>query len=421
MSASVDAPGDSADAIQHKYTAIAQWFHWAIAAMIVLQFVLAQLSEWAEHDGERLRQLALLANHKSVGMTILVLAIARLAWRLTHTPPKLPVAMVDWQKSASHWAHVALYGFLFALPVTGWLMSSAAAYSVSWFNVFSWPDLIAPSVAWRDNLKLIHEWLGKALFVTALIHIGAACKHHFIDRDTVLKRMTTTATFSAFIALVGLGAFSLTNVGAKAPAPQHSESSDEIVQSASDSTTAAVSVRATSESAPATAAAAAPPLWIIDADNSTIEFTAEQAGASFTGVWQRWQGELRFDADNLALSAFDVSIDVTGVETDDADRNATLQDAEWFDAASFPVARFSTQEITVDGDGFSGQCTLTIKDKASPVTFLFTVKQDGNTVMLNGTARLDRLALGVGTGEWASTEWVGQYVDVAVVVTAELP
>lgn len=410
MSSNVETPAGErpeTDEAKHQYTAIAQWLHWAIAAMIVLQFVLAQLSERAEHDGERLRQLALLANHKSVGMTVLVLAVVRLVWRLTHTPPKLPTDMLRWQQSASHWAHWALYFFLFALPVSGWLMSSAAAYSVSWFNLFSWPDLITPSTAWRDNLKLIHEWLGKALFMTALLHIGAACKHHFLDRDTVLKRMTSTATFSAFLALIGLGVFSLTNVGADAP---------EVPSPAENANASAESQVTTDPAANSTLAA-----WIVDSEQSTIEFTAEQAGADFTGVWQTWQADMRFDRDNLGESGFDVRIDVAGVETDDADRNATLQDVEWFDAASFPVAQFTTQQITATEDGYSAQSTLTIKGKASPVTFTFTVSQDGDKVMLNGVARLDRLALGVGTGEWASTEWVGQFVDVKVMVVGSTP
>ncbi|MEN7342446.1 MAG: cytochrome b/b6 domain-containing protein, partial [Pseudomonadota bacterium] len=79
-----------------KYGGIARFFHWAIAAMIVLQFVLAKLYEWAEADGERVRQIALIANHKSVGMTVLILAALRLAWRWSKGVPKLPKAMPAW-------------------------------------------------------------------------------------------------------------------------------------------------------------------------------------------------------------------------------------------------------------------------------------------------------------------------------------
>ncbi len=179
--------------------------------MIVLQFVLAKLGEWAEDDGERLRQLALLANHKSVGMTILALAFLRIGWRLLNPPPKLPANMARWQKTASHISHWSLYAFLFALPITGWLMSSASNYSVSWFGLFTWPDLVEPSKALRATMHDAHELLGEALFVIALIHIAAAFKHQWMDKDGVLSRISSWPAIIVFALLVAAGIFVLTD------------------------------------------------------------------------------------------------------------------------------------------------------------------------------------------------------------------
>jgi cytochrome b561 len=133
-----------------RYSALARYLHWAVAGLIVLQFVLAQWAEHAQETGRDLHALALLANHKSVGMTVLMLGVARLLWRWRRPPPPLPDAMGRWQVRAAHAGHGLLYGLLFALPITGWLTSSASAYSVSWFNLFTFPDLV-PTAAARSG------------------------------------------------------------------------------------------------------------------------------------------------------------------------------------------------------------------------------------------------------------------------------
>ncbi len=163
-----------------------------------------------------------------------------------------------------------------------------------------------------------------------------------------------------------------------------------------------------------------PPDWRIDYGASFIEFTAEQAGAPFTGRWTDWSADMRFEPDALADSGFDVVIRVAGVETQDDDRDATLQDAEFFHGSQFPEARFETGAIRSDGAGYASESTLTIKGTGHAVTFRFEVEENGTSRVLTGTARLDRLALGVGTGEWTDTEWVGQYVDVNVRVEADV-
>ena len=169
----------------------AMFLHWSVAGLIVSQFVLAKLAENARHHDKILEQLALLANHKSVGITIIVLALIRLAYRLARPTPELPATMSRWQVTASKGSHVLLYGFLFALPVSGWLMSSAKAYSVSWFNLVALPDFVAPNEGLANFLQTSHYYLAEALFVIALVHILAAFKHHFIDKDDVLRSMSS--------------------------------------------------------------------------------------------------------------------------------------------------------------------------------------------------------------------------------------
>jgi cytochrome b561 len=135
------------------------------------------------------RKLALLARHKSFGMTILMLAALRLLWRLFNRPPELPAGMSTVEKRLARATHVLFYVFLFVMPLTGWMMSSAKNYSVSWFDQFTWPNLIVPNERAFDLLRTTHDTLSWLLFALALLHILAALKHHFWNKDGVLKRM----------------------------------------------------------------------------------------------------------------------------------------------------------------------------------------------------------------------------------------
>ena len=169
-----------------RYSAVAQAFHWIIAALIVTQFTLASM---AEDLPLGMHKLALLARHKSFGMTILMLAVLRLAWRLFNRPPPLPAGMSGIERFLARATHGIFYVLLFAMPLTGWLMSSAKNYSVSWFGLFTWPNLVAPNERWFELLKSTHELLAAVLFTVAILHILAALKHHFWNKDDVLKRM----------------------------------------------------------------------------------------------------------------------------------------------------------------------------------------------------------------------------------------
>jgi cytochrome b561 len=173
-------------ASQVRYTAVAQALHWIIAALIATQFTLA----WMAQDlPTGMHKLALFARHKSFGMTVLLLAVLRLAWRLFNPAPPLPDGMSNIERFLARATHYAFYVLLFAMPLTGWLMSSAKNYSVSWFSLFTWPNLIGPNEHAFDLLKETHYLLSNVLFAIVILHILAALKHHFWNKDDVLKRM----------------------------------------------------------------------------------------------------------------------------------------------------------------------------------------------------------------------------------------
>ena len=177
-----------------RFGGVAQLLHWLIAGLILLQWIMIEWAEEAEHarktdPAAALEQLAWMTRHKSVGMTILMLAIVRLVWRRMSPPPAWPPAMPAWQVLAARAVHYAFYALLFLLPLSGWLMSSSANRPVSWFGLFTWPDLVAPDKALHHQLEDVHEILFNVVAGLALVHVVAALKHQFVDKDRLLGRM----------------------------------------------------------------------------------------------------------------------------------------------------------------------------------------------------------------------------------------
>ena len=168
-----------------RYGSVAQTLHWLVVGLLVLQFTLAKI---AQHLPLGPDKLGTLARHKSVGITILMLAILRLTWRLFNSPPPLP-PMPRWQAIASKASHTALYALLFAMPLTGWTMSSASNYPVSWFGLFQLPDLVGPDHDLKEALKDIHGLFFNILATIAGLHVAAALKHQFLDHNGLMFRM----------------------------------------------------------------------------------------------------------------------------------------------------------------------------------------------------------------------------------------
>jgi cytochrome b561 len=169
-----------------SWGALSKALHWIIVILIINQWLIA---ERAESLPLGLAKLQALGWHKSFGMTILALAIIRLIWRLMNPTPTLAAETKPWERVLAHLSHFLLYGLIFAMPVTGWLMSSAKNYSVSWFNLFQFPNLVGKSDSIFETTHDLHHLLFKVLVVVAALHVAGALKHHFIDRNDVLKRM----------------------------------------------------------------------------------------------------------------------------------------------------------------------------------------------------------------------------------------
>lgn len=169
-----------------RWGVITQSFHWLIVALIVLQFTLAAL---ADDLPIGMKKLAMLARHKSVGITILGLVLLRLLWRWLNPVPDLPQTLKPYERVLAHGTHALLYALLIAMPLTGWMMSSARGFPVSWFGFFQLPDLVSKNQSLYHALLTTHGTLAVALATLVTLHMAAAFKHHYLLKDDVLRRM----------------------------------------------------------------------------------------------------------------------------------------------------------------------------------------------------------------------------------------
>ena len=169
-----------------SWGAISKALHWLIALLIINQWVIASRADNLPLGTAKLQAIAW---HKSFGMTIFALAIIRLVWRWMNPVPTLDGVTRTWERRLATFSHVMLYGLIFAMPLSGWLMSSARNFPVSWFGLYQFPDLVAANKPLYEFMHDLHGALFNALACVALLHIAGALKHHFIDKNDVLKRM----------------------------------------------------------------------------------------------------------------------------------------------------------------------------------------------------------------------------------------
>ncbi len=168
------------------YSTTAKALHWGIAVLI---FGMLGLGFYMTGLDLSPTKLQLYSWHKWAGVTVFMLVVLRLAWRVTHQPPALPAHMSALERFAAHAGHHRLNALMLAIPLSGWLMSSAKGFQTVWFGVLPLPDLLAKDKALGDLLQTVHVSLNFALIAVLLAHVGAALKHHLIDKDDVLTRM----------------------------------------------------------------------------------------------------------------------------------------------------------------------------------------------------------------------------------------
>ena len=169
-----------------RYTPVAIALHWLMAGLIVAGFGLGLSMVDLPLSPTKLQWYSW---HKWIGVTVFGLAVLRLCWRLRKAPPPLPASVPPWQHTVSKATHFVLYALMLATPVLGWLFSSAKGVATVYLGLWRLPDVVAKDEALATILKNAHMALAFLLATLIVLHVAAALKHHFIDRDTVLSRM----------------------------------------------------------------------------------------------------------------------------------------------------------------------------------------------------------------------------------------
>ena len=168
-----------------RWGTVAKCFHWTVALGILGNGVFGLCLGLAHSPMQKINWMAL---HKSIGLTVLALMLLRLAWRLgERRPAEAPAPR--WQSLAARAVHALLYLLALAIPLSGWWFNSVAGKPLQWFKLFNLPALGTASDALRDTALAVHEYLFWLLIVLLVAHVGAALKHHLLDRDDVLRRM----------------------------------------------------------------------------------------------------------------------------------------------------------------------------------------------------------------------------------------
>lgn len=182
---------------QNRYSTIAVVLHWAIAALLVWTVLLA----WQAEDLKGAAKMVPLQLHKPIGVTILLLTLARLAWRMVHRPPPLAATMKPWERRLATAVHWGFYGLMIVVPLTGWAMVSASSlitrFPIDMFGLFDWPAIQPlhdlPEAARHEvheATEEIHKLLAKAIIYGLIpLHVLGALKRQFLDRDNNLARM----------------------------------------------------------------------------------------------------------------------------------------------------------------------------------------------------------------------------------------
>lgn len=168
------------------YTRTAVGLHWSIAALVLTGLFMGWTMTEMEVSPQRLKVYNW---HKWVGVTVLALAVLRLAWRLTHRPPPLAAATPGWQRAGARIAHGLLYLLLIAMPVSGWIYSNYTGYPVVYLGKIPLPDLVERNRELAPQWLDVHVTLSVVLVVVVALHVLAALYHQFVLRDGTLRRM----------------------------------------------------------------------------------------------------------------------------------------------------------------------------------------------------------------------------------------
>ncbi|MFZ7093362.1 cytochrome b/b6 domain-containing protein [Primorskyibacter sp. 2E233] len=365
-----------------RFGSLSKALHWATALGILTMIPLGIIATDAPFEtAETLAWKAqLFSVHKTIGVTLFFLAVIRILWAITQPKPAPLHAerrIETWLAETVHWL---LYGSLVIVPLSGWLHHAAT----TGFAPILWPfdqglPFVPDSPALAEVFGALHRIFEKVLVVSIILHVAGALKHHVIDRDATLRRilpgqteagdpsvthrhaMAVVAALAVWGGAIGLGA------GLGSFAHEEAPKGPALEQVASD--------------------------WTVQ--DGSLSITIQQFGKAVTGQFADWQAAIRFDDPTAPAPQGDVSVDVSIPSLTLGSVTAQAMGPDFFDAESFPTARFQG-EIYAVSELFEARGSLSLRGAEVPLTLLFELQIDGDTAQAKGYGTLDRRAFGIG-------------------------
>ena len=391
------------EAAQRRYSGGAILLHWTIALALGFQLALG-FSMPKDESGFALYQL-----HKSVGITILLLSLARLAWRLTHRPP--PAVEGGFQGFLAKAVHTLIYVFIIGMPLTGWAVVSTSRIEIPtvFWGVIPWPHLPL-SNALNGVAEEAHEilaWIGVALI---LLHVAGALRHQFLVKDGLLRRMGPggSAWAAGLLALAVVAVYFATGmkIAGDVVAAGGYDAVEEDAPEQSRVPLAAPTATSTPEAEETEAeeeeTAGPPPVWTIQ-PGGRLGFAVTGGSETYRGAFSDWSGTIRFDPDAPQSADLRIAVRLASASLGDATLDASLHEPAFFGSSANPTATWRSTSVTRTGPGrYSAQGTLSLKGASRPQAVNFTLSGTGLRRRVEGTASIDRTAFGVGTGEAAA-------------------
>lgn len=366
-----------------RYSDVAIVLHWLIALCIMGLLAVGKFMVSLEAN-DPLR-FELTQWHKTFGLLVLGLSIIRLLWRSTHAPPSIDYHAPAWQHRAASTTHVLLYLLTLAIPVTGWIMVSASPLNIDtlFFNAIEVPhlppfDTLPNRAEIAEQFERYHELASHALIALLLLHIGAAVKHHVIEKDGVLLRMLPDTASTSF-RRTSLGTVAVLIAGA-----------------------VALLAYANLKSTP-----------ILAAGDTDVRFTALITQEETVGYFSDASVQASLDFANPANSRLSARVQTASVQSANPQVQNQLPDADWFDAQSHPEALFqSTAFEARDPNSMQVTGTLALKGVEKTVSFVMALQDDQGGQRATGEFTIDRRDFNIGMGSQPDEEYVGFPVSI---------
>lgn len=390
-----------------RYGLIAKFFHWTIA-LLILGLIPVGLGMGIMPNSPL--KFEVYALHKSFGLLVFFLGLARLLWRFITPAPDHLESHKPWELALAKASHIWLYVCVIGMPLSGWLMSSAGQFPVPFFG-YQMPYLIDKSESLGELFYQVHSILAYTLMFILALHVAGALKHHLIDRDETLQRMTwrRAGIFTVIVLVLEVG--TVYAVSGLAIWKQWTMPGEQAVEND------------TKENSPATAqvdpASLAKDGWAIVPDKSKVQFSAVLYNADFTTDLNDVTGDIVFNPDDLANADVRVRIGTRNITSGDAERDSNMTGAEWLDSENYPDIWFVADEFEKgEGNNYMAIGRLTVKGKTMPLILPFTLNIRDKTAHMTAKVTINRMDFGVGAESWPDESTVGHAVTIMVDLTA---